>query len=261
MAGERGGIQSLERAAALLGAVARRPEGIGLAELSATVGLHSSTAFHLVKTLVALGFLRQAADSKRYRIGSRLFGLAAGALDETALLSLGTPVLERLSTATGEAAHLAIRAGREVIVVARTAATGLLQLADRAGTSRPAHATAIGKVLLAAMPPDDFERLLETLPLPRFTPNTITEPDALRRAIAEVRRLEIARDDCELDAEVRCLALPVRDFCGRCAAAIGISGPAWRMTEGTLDDKTARVRAAAEELSEALGSRPREPAA
>lgn len=253
MAGERGGIQSLERAAALLDAVARRPEGIGLAELSGAVGLHSSTAFHLVKTLVALGFVRQEAESKRYRIGSRLFGLAAGALDETALLSLGTPVLERLSAATGEAAHLAIRAQAEIVVVARTAATGLLQLADRPGT-RPAHATAIGKILLAAMAPDDFERLLGTLPLPRFTPDTIVAPDALRREIERVRREGVARDDRELDPDVRCIALPVTDFAGRCAAAIGISGPAWRLSPEALEEKTAHLRAAAEALSAELGS-------
>lgn len=250
-----GGIQSLERAAALLDAVARRPEGIGLAELSGAVGLHSSTAFHLAKTLVALGLVRQEAD-RRYRIGSRLFGLAAGALDETALLSFGTPVLERLSASTGEAAHLAIRARDEIVVVARTAATGMLQLADRPGT-RPAHATAIGKILLAAMPPDDFERLLATLPLPRLTARTIVAPDALRREIGEARRLGVARDDRELDPDVRCVAVPVHDFAGRCAAAIGISGPVWRMSEDAMREKTEDVRRAAAELTERLGGHPR----
>ena len=183
-AGEDGGkIQSLKRASAILDAVARRPGGIGLSQISAEVGLHSSTAFHLIQTLVSLGFLAQLPDSRRYRIGTRLFALAASALDETVLLALAAPILERLSGDTGYASHLAVRSKQEIVVIARTAATGLLQLAGHPGATRPAHATAIGKMLLAAMPPDELDRLLKTLPLPAFTPQTITDARALRREI------------------------------------------------------------------------------
>jgi len=250
---ERGGIQSLERASAILDAVARRPDGASLADISAEVGLHTSTAFHLIKTLVALGFLIQVADNKRYHIGSRLFALAASALEENALLSLATPILERLSGETGEAAHLAVRSKQDIVVIARTAASGLLQLASRTGATRPAHATAIGKILLAAMAPEDLDRLLADLPLPSFTENTITSVKALRRELAEVRRQGIAYDNCELDMDVRCLALPVRDFAGRCAGAIGISGPVWRMSDAAMREKSASLRAAAAALSAQLG--------
>jgi IclR family acetate operon transcriptional repressor len=251
--GESGKIQSLKRAAAILDAVARQPEGVSLAQLSAELDLHSSTAFHLIQTLVGLGFLTQLADNRRYRIGTRLFTLAAGALDETALLSLATPILERLSAETGHAAHLAVRSKHEIIVVARTAATGLLQLAGHPGAARPAHATAIGKMLLAAMPPEDLDRLLQTLPLPAFTPHTLTDPASLRREIDIVRRTGIAHDNCELDADVRCIAVPVHDFAGRCAAAMGLSGPAWRLTPHALKEKARQLTAAAAELSAQLG--------
>ena len=177
--GKSGRIQSLIRAAAILDAVARQPEGISLAQLSAEVGLHNSTAFHLIQTLVNLDFLTQGPDNRRYRMGSRIFALAAGALNDNTLLSLATPLLERLSAETGEAAHLAVRSRHEIIVIARTAASGLLQLAGHPGATRPAHATAIGKMLLAAMPIEKLERVLETLPLPRLTPNTITDQATL----------------------------------------------------------------------------------
>ena len=85
-------------------------------------------------------------------MGSRIFALAAGALNDNTLLALATPLLERLSAETGDAAHLAVRSRHEIIVIARTAASGLLQLAGHPGATRPAHATAIGKLLLAAMP-------------------------------------------------------------------------------------------------------------
>jgi len=251
--GERGGIQSLQRAAAILDAVAARPGGIGLAELSAQVGLHSSTAFHLIKTLVGLGFLAQDAGTKRYSIGTRLFALAAGALDDNALLSLGTPILERLSAATGEAAHLAVRSHHEIILIARTAATGMLQLSERAGIVRPPHATAIGKMLLSFLAEDDLDRLLTKIELASYTPNTITDPAALKRELAEIRKRGIAHDRCELDVHVRCVAVPVLDFCGRCVAAIGISGPVWRMSDAAVEARLPPLKAAADELSRTLG--------
>jgi len=252
-AGEGGGIQSLERAAALLEAVAASPDGIGLADLAGRVELHTSTAFHLTKTLLGLGFLSQDVQTKRYRIGSRVFMLAAGALTENALLVLGTPILERLSAATGEAAHLAVRSRHEIALVARTAATGMLQMSERSGVSRPAHATAIGKMLVAQMQPDERDRLLAAVPLTAFTPNTITDPDAFRRELDAVRLSGVAHDRAELDIDVRCIAVPVRDFAGRCVAAMGISGPVWRMGEAELAAKLAHLSAAAAELSAALG--------
>jgi DNA-binding IclR family transcriptional regulator len=251
---ESGKIQSLKRASAILDAVARRPGGIGLSQISAEVGLHSSTAFHLIQTLVSLGFLAQLPDNRRYRIGPRLFTLAAGALEETMLLALATPILERLSAETGYASHLAIRSKQDIVVIARTAATGLLQLAGHPGTTRPAHATAIGKMLLSAMPPGELDRLLRSLSLPAFTPQTITDVQALRREIETIRRTGLARDDCELDRDVRCLAVPVHDFAGRCAAAMGISGPAWRLVQQAVVDQLAhQLKTAAAELSRQLG--------
>jgi DNA-binding IclR family transcriptional regulator len=252
---DNGKIQSLKRASAILDAVAKHPGGIGLSQISAAVGLHPSTAFNLIQTLASLGFLAQLPDSRRYRIGTRLFTLAAGALDETALIALATPILERLSAETGYASHLAVRSQRDIVVIARTAATGLLQLAGHPGATRPAHATAIGKMLLAAMLPDELDRWLETLPLPAFTPGTITDAQALRREIVGIRRAGLARDDCELDRDVRCLAVPVFDFAGRCTAAMGISGPAWRLVPGSVESLAQHLRAAATELSARLGGR------
>ncbi|MBO0903512.1 IclR family transcriptional regulator [Jiella sonneratiae] len=250
--GRSGGIQSLVRAGAILDTVARHPGGIALADLSAAVGLHTSTAFALIQTLVALGYIDQGERDRRYRVGSRLFAIAAGALDEAALLNLASPVLADLSAATGEASHLAVRSGRDIVVVARKAATGLLQLSDRGGAVRPAHATAIGKVLLSAMPEEDFERLLPTLSLERFTPDTITEPEALRREIAAIRASGIAHDRRELDPDVSCIAMLVHDFAGRPLAAIGVSGPIWRMA-AHLQERSDQLRAAARRLSAALG--------
>jgi len=250
---ERGGIQSIERAFAILEEIARHREGASLAEISRRLGLHSSTTFHLVQTMVALGYVRQLRESKRYRPGRALFALAGACLDEIELARLAVPVLEALSAATGETGHFAVRSGMNILVIAKTPGSGAFQLAERVGVVRPAHCTALGKVLLAALRPEAFARYLSQTELVRFTPKTITDPELLRQEIARIRHDGIAFDDGELEPELRCIAAPVQDFTGTTIGAIGISGPLWRFSLPVIARHTEAVREAARRLSEELG--------
>ena len=84
--------------------------------------------------------------------------------------------------------------------------------------------------MLAALAPDQFERVLERADLKALTPKSITSAELMRREIAEVRRAGIAFDDGEFDSELRCVGVPVRDFSGEVTGAIGISGPVWRLS-------------------------------
>lgn len=250
------GVQSLGRAFAILEQVACHRHGIGLAELSRLVGLHNSTTFHLAKTLVSLGYLRQEKDTKRYRVGRPLFALAASALDEIEMVNLATPVLEELSRDTGEASHFAVRMGDAVVVIARTGGPGAFQLADRVGVVRPAHCTAVGKAILAALQPDQLKRFIDRAGIRPSTAKSITEIPALLREITEVRRTGIAVDDGEFDLEVRCLAVPVADFTGKIVGALGISGPVWRLSRQLLASRGKIVQTAAARLGREFGAAP-----
>jgi DNA-binding IclR family transcriptional regulator len=130
-------VQSLERAFAILEAIAGSDQPLSLAELSRTTGLHTSTAFHLIKTLIVLGYIRQE-DTKRYRIGPRLFMQAAGASTEVELVNLATPHLKRLADETGETAHLAVRADTGIAVIAKVEARSSIRTSERLGIIRPA---------------------------------------------------------------------------------------------------------------------------
>ncbi len=251
---QRGGVQSLGRAFAILEQVARHREGIGLAELSKLVGLHNSTTFHLAKTMVSLGYIRQERDSKRYRIGRPLFALAASALDEIEMVNVATPIMEELSRDTGESSHFAVRMGDAVVVIARTSGPGAFQLTDRVGVVRPAHCTALGKIILAALRPDQLKRFLERVELTPSTKKSITDPNVLLREIAEVRRSAVAIDDGEFNAEVRCMAVPVYNFTGDVVGALGISGPIWRMTDQVMSARAKIMKAAANRLSGEFGA-------
>ncbi len=251
---QRVGIQSLGRAFGILEEVARHRDGIGLADLSRLVRLHNSTTFHLAKTMVALGYMRQEKDSKRYRIGRPLFALAASALDEIEMVNLATPVLEELARQTGESSHFAVRMGDTIVVIARTSGPGAFQLADRVGVVRPAHCTALGKAILASLQPDQLLRLLNRTGLKPSTEKSITEMPALLREIDEIRRSGVAYDDGEFNTEVRCIAVPVTDFTANVIGAIGISGPIWRLSHQAMKSRVKTVQEAAARLSGEFGA-------
>ena len=263
-AGERrpDGIQSIRRACEVLETVARSPDGIGLADLSRTLGLHTSTTFHIAKTLLTLGYLRQIEQSRFYRIGRPLFALASAALDEVELISAARPVLAELANATGETSYFGVMSGEKLVVLAKHDGSGSIRINDRIGNVRPLHCTALGKVMLSSFDPEQFETFLLETELPVFTSKTIKTVEQLRQEIAEVRRCGIAFDDGEVSEELRCAAVPVYNFTNQVIGSLGISGPGWRLSIPVLHKNTATLQQAAERLSSELGGRhPQRPAA
>lgn len=249
------GIQSIRRACEVLETVARSTDGIGLAELSRTLGLHTSTTFHIAKTLLTLGYLRQIEQSRFYRIGRPLFTLASAALDEVELVSVARPVLAALANATGETSYFGVMSGGKLVVLAKHDGSGSIRINDRIGNVRPLHCTALGKVILSTFEPEQFEAFLRDTELPIFTSKTIKTVEQLRQEIAEVRRCGVAFDDGEVSEELRCAAVPVFNFTSQVIGSLGISGPGWRLSIQALHKNTATLQQAAERLSSELGAR------
>jgi IclR family transcriptional regulator, KDG regulon repressor len=247
------GVQSIRRAFAILEAVALSPEGLTLAQLSKSVDLHTSTAFHLAKTMVAMGIIRQDENGKGYHIGARLFGLAAGATDEMELVQLAHPVLQKLAMETGENSHIAVPTPDGVVIIEKCDGSAQVRMNERVGAIRPLHATAIGKAVLCGLDDEALARYAEKADLKAITAKTITEADRLVQEIQQARRDGIAWDDTEFNEEARCMAAPVRDFSGRIIGSLGISGPVWRVGLQDLPRLGEAVKLAAEDLSAALG--------
>jgi IclR family KDG regulon transcriptional repressor len=145
--------------------------------------------------------------------------------------------------------------GDAVVVIARTSGPGAFQLTDRVGVVRPAHCTALGKIILASLRPDQLKRFLERVEIKPSTKKSITNVAVLLREIAEIRRTGIAFDDGEFNPEVRCVAVPVTDFTGQVIGALGISGPIWRLSNQALHNSAQIVQAAAGRLSGEFGAK------
>jgi IclR family acetate operon transcriptional repressor len=227
-----GGVQSIERAFDLLEMLADAGGALGLSELASTSGLPLPTVHRLMRTLVNRGYVRQEA-SRRYTLGSRLIRLG-----EISSRTLGTwlrPVLAQLVRETGETANLAMLDGDEVVYIAQVPSPHSMRMFTEPGRRVRPHCTAVGKALLAQLPPEQARALLQRDGMPAYTPTTITDPDLLLAHLEVIRKQGYAIDEGEQEVGVRCFAVAVPD--APASLAISTSGPQARMT----DDAAARI--------------------
>jgi IclR family KDG regulon transcriptional repressor len=241
-------VQSLSRGLEIIDMLASQ-SSLGVTEIARVLEVDKSTASRLVQTLVSHGFVEQDSEGRRYRLSTKVMTLSQLILNQTPLNERARPFLYELVEKTGECAHLAIYSRGQAYVLDDIETASLLRVAGGVGRMTPLHCTALGKCLLA------FSDVLVPGQLPGLTPRTITDARQLRLHLEQIRHQGYAVDDEELERGVRCLAAPVYDYSGKAIAAIGISGPAVRVSVERLPELGRTVSAAGIALSETLGYR------
>ena len=243
-------VQSIERAFAVLGALADGP--IGVTEVAERADLPKSTAARLLASLVREGVVEQLPGDSRYRLGGRLATLAAGVLPTRSLARLARPALVELSAVAGEAAGLSVPDGDLVHYIDQVDAPNPVSVRDWTGSRLPLHAVSSGQVLLAFRPATALERYLER-PLERFTERTLVDSDALLERLREVRRDGYALAREEFDRGISSVAAPIADASGEVVAAVHLHGPSYRFpAPGTEMDVAERVVTTAARIAGSL---------
>ncbi len=246
-ADERGRVQSVERAVALLEAVAdAAPEGETSAVLATRCALNRATSWRLLATLEDLGLVDRDPVTNRWTVGFAVTRLAASA-GVGGLVRRAHPVLVRVSERTGETADLAVVQRLGLTYVDEVAPPSVLT-ANWLGRQVPLHATSSGKALLAWLPPPDAAELLSE-PLPRYTPTTVTSKRALRLDLDETRARGYGVCVGELESTLNGVSAPVLDGRGRPVAVLSIWGPSDRVTPGRFAELGALAREAAAEVA------------
>jgi IclR family transcriptional regulator, acetate operon repressor len=258
MTEDRYRVQSVERAFALLEALAEAgPEGMTLSSLARSLGVSKSTAYAILQTLLAGGFVADAGAgmSRRYRLGMALARLGDVVVSQIALRDVAMPVIRDLTTETGLTSRLAVLDEAYAIVIARVdAPQSTVRFTASLGKREHLHCSAVGKSMLAALPAATVGEIVAAAGLPGKTPHTITDESALQAELAVVGRRGYAIDD-EEDAEgVFCVGSAVFDHSGHCVGAVSVTGlkldlPAWR-----VEQIGGSVRGHAARISQLLGS-------
>lgn len=247
-------IQAIERAVAILNAFSpERPE-LGPSELAEMLGLHKSTVHRFLVNLEGAGLVERNARSGRYRLGLRIFELGGLVLQQMNIWEEALPFLEGLVRDSGETGHVAVIDGGEAIYIEKVEARRALRIPSAMGRGYPAHATSLGKVLLAHLPPAELRGVIAERGLRRYTPRTIVDPTALDEELERIRRQGYAVDSEEYDEGLRCIGAPIQDHTGQVVAALGIGGPLTRVTPERVGELAELVMSAAKGLSRRLGS-------
>ena len=225
-----------------------------LTEMGRAVGVTRSAVFRIAYTLDQLGFLHYDPRTRTYALGPQVLRLGYGYLASRDLVEVALPHLEALRDATGCSAHLGVLEEREVIYLARVPTRRALSSAVQVGTRLPAHATTMGRVLLAALPPPRLRALSEDVVL---HPHGARTPTTLPALLAQAER-DAAQPTvfhvAGYEAGVASVAAPVRDVTGAVVAAINLSAVALDTSEEALRGPLAReVAACAARISQALG--------
>jgi DNA-binding IclR family transcriptional regulator len=242
-------VQSVERAFAILDAVATRPAGV--TALADRLGLPKSTVARLLSSLEGLGAVERA-DGRLWRVGPAVEAFARSTAHEPSLAQIARPELERLVREIGEDAGLGLPDGYDVHYVEQVESDHPVQLRDWIGTRAPMHTVPSGLVLLADWPAEAIDAYVDH-GLPARTPQTVIDPEQLRARLVDVAISGYAWGLEEYADGINSVAAPVRDAAGHAIAAIHVHGPAYRFpARGAEERATDEVVAAAAAVSSAL---------
>jgi IclR family pca regulon transcriptional regulator len=230
--------QSLERGLAILSAFRTGRALLGISELGRELELTRSTTHRYVATLAALGYLRQDAETKKYRLGPRVLDLGFSAINSMELREVAAPHLRDLSDETGFTVNMAILDDLDIVYVERCRSGRRRQreidLDLHVGSRLPAYCTSLGKVLLAHLPPDEQRTRLQRLTFTRRGPNTLMTRAALAAELRRIREQGFATTNEELAYGLRSIAAPVLARDGTAAAAINLAVHSTMLTLGDL---------------------------
>lgn len=212
---------SLSRGLSVLLAFGRYREAMSISEVGLATGLTPATARRILLTLKDLGYVEQ--NRKRFNITPKVLDLGYAYLTAMPLWQATQPVLERINAEFKVSCSAAVLEGMDTLYVLRAAQTIRAALVNT-GTRQPAHVTAMGRVLLASLEPEELDSFIEKVEFKPYTPSSVLEPGRLRDIVAEVKRQNYALVDQELDFGLRAIAVPIRDKTGRAVAAMNAAG-------------------------------------
>ena len=236
--GQQGGVQSVERALAVLEILARDGHA-GVSDIAEEMGIHKSTVSRLLGSLLSREMVQQNTERGKYQLGFGILRLASSIPGRLSLVREARPVLESLAEDFKETVNLAVLRSNYAVNVDQAMGPSTLATYDWVGSLTPLHATSSGKVLLAALTAEERNRVLKETGLPARTSRTITS-----RSKLETQLLDVARDGYavvreEFEIGLKSMAVPVYNHLGAVIGAVSISGPSFRFdpenTPGLLD--------------------------
>ena len=242
-------VAAVGRAVAVLEVLADADGDLGTNEIARRTGINPSTISRLLATLGGAGLVAHSAETGRYRLGLRMLHYGNAVLSRLDLREVARGYLRTLTTATGETATLSVAGGGTALTVDYVQSPASVQSVATLGRPSVAHATAVGKVMLA------FTDLRPDAPLTAFTDATITDPDRLCDEVERTRHRGWADATGEREQDLHAVAVPVRNADGALLAILGVQGPSWRFGADERQAAVEHLQRAARQIGAAFAGR------
>jgi DNA-binding IclR family transcriptional regulator len=243
------------KALGLLVLLGDEPRGASAAEISRRAGLPFSTTYRLLGSLTRDGFVDYEPEGRRYHLGLRIFQLGQRVSNHHGFAGTAMPILRRVTERTGEATILSVRDGLHHLTVSKVDGPQIFRVTSDPGHLGSLSTTAVGKALVAFAEDGERERLLAELPLEALTPRSITDRDAFRAEVEDVRRRGYAVMDEENEAGMRAVAVPLLNGQGHAFASLATAVPVFRLSLEELEAHVPVLQEAAAELADRLPQR------
>lgn len=222
-----------------------------ISDIANAVRLNTTTTHRLLQTLLHIGVVQQDPESRYYHLAPKILLYGKAVLDSYDFVKVAHPILGELSKSVGETVFMGIHDNYELVYIDHVDSLDhVLRMTPQIGRRQPLHCTALGKVLLSHMQPDQLHEFLIRDDLQRLTENTIADPEILQEELEKIRIQGYALDLEETEIGICCVAAPVWGGDGQVVASVSVSGPATRMKKkGLTAFLQEQVQATAERIS------------
>lgn len=248
-------VKVLEKALRILGLFSPGREKISLDEICKATGYPKPTAYRIVRTLEAEGFLSQDPEGKTYELGLKLLELGALVYESLSFRKAAAPQMDRLSQELKGTVLLGIIREDHLLYIDKRETHSLIKVSSYVGLKRPPHYGMLGMVLLAHMDDGERKRLLDTYPPEKITKATVIDPDEIARRLSDIRTKGYYTERGEIIEGVVGIGAPVKDLSGRVVAALGVALMEFQLRDLGEALVVREVVEAAKEISRALGCR------
>ncbi len=249
-------VPAADQTLRILSHLARQRGPIAASTLASALDIPRSSVYHLLSVLQHQGFVVHLESERRWGLGTAAFELAGGYARQQPLARLGRPLISSLADRAGESAHLAVMSGRDVVYIVEERAPRRPALVSDVGVRLPAHLTATGRAMLAALPGEQVRALFPDASV--FADRTgrgPKRPTELRELLRQVRATGFASEDGEVTAGLGSVAVAVRDHTGWPAAAVAITWPIAADAADPLPTQASHFAALAQTAAAELGRR------
>ena len=248
-----GDAKILAKGLNLLEELAQSVDGMTAIELADSVGVHKTTAYRYLNTLLQTGYIQTNGDGS-YHLGNKILELSSQLLRRIPLRETAHPFLVKLSAETQKTVHLCVLDGSDVVYIDKVESQRSLPMMSRIGSRAPAYCTGVGKALLSSLPTDQIVSLLQRITLEKRTEATITDPMRLLEELKLTAERGYALDGGEHEEGIKCFAAPIRGYGGDVVGAISLTGLKREFDDSGKSEKMiAAVENTVAEISQALG--------